>query len=101
MSSEISPQKSDQNVTLTAPFCGIVVIWGIAPLLAERGGAGGGETSSRRTFTTYRIRLSHPIVVANFAQLQLQQLQHFQHFQLFAAFAAIRKEESARGSTPD
>jgi hypothetical protein len=36
------------------------------------------------TFTTYDTRLSHPIIVANVTQLQLQ---HFQLLQLFAGFA--------------
>jgi hypothetical protein len=35
---------------------------------------------ARRTFTTYRLRLSHFGVVARITQLQLQQLQHLQLF---------------------
>jgi hypothetical protein len=41
----------------------------------------------RRTLTTYRLQISHPVVVAGIAQLQLQQLQHLQHLQHFARFA--------------
>jgi hypothetical protein len=40
--------------------------------------------SARRTFTTYRLRISQPIAVARFTELQLQQLQHFQLLQHFA-----------------
>jgi hypothetical protein len=40
----------------------------------------GGFVDSRRTFTTYKLRISHPIVVANFTQLQLQHFQLLQHF---------------------
>jgi hypothetical protein len=36
--------------------------------------------SARRTFTTDRLQISHPIAVARIAELQLQQLQHFQLF---------------------
>jgi hypothetical protein len=84
--------KSYQNVTLFTPFYAIVVIQ------EDSDASLGIRHLPGRTFTIYRARISYPIVVASFAQLQLQHLQHLQHFRAISALHVRTLAQNCRSA---
>jgi hypothetical protein len=90
--------KSYQNVTLSASFCAIVGIRGEVAHKTHFSINYQLLTINffRRTFTTYRLRLSNRLVVANFTQLQLQLFQLLQHLRgnCYSILAGVHQSDT-------